>query len=79
VADVPFTQNPLRSVVIGLGAATTALFLATIGLLAISCYRCSSIKTSPQISGRGISFYGVGTTTYDDSETLALRLSMEKA
>lgn len=79
MADVPFVQNPLRSVVIGLGAATSMLFLATMGLLTVSCRRGPSVKASSQVSGQGVSFYGVGATTYDDSETSALWPSMEKA
>jgi hypothetical protein len=76
IVKVPFEENPLRSVVIGLGATTAALFLAIIGLLAVTCRRRSRAKIAPS--------YTTGhacATTYNDSETLTSRSrsSVEKA
>jgi hypothetical protein len=77
--DVPFSKNPLRSAVIGLGAAVAALLLAVVALLiAMACRRRSGVKVMPRFPGGG----AVGgqsysyATPYDESE--GLRRSTDK-
>jgi len=77
--DVPFSQNPLRPAVIGLGAACAALLLALLGMMVMTCCRRrrggSRGIPVPSGSGRGYPY----VTPYDDTETLASTRSTFKS
>ena len=64
--NVSFNQNPLKDVVIGLGATSAALMMVSMGMLIMLCMRRRNSTRSyapPPISA----YY---TTPYDDTERL---------
>jgi hypothetical protein len=69
--DVPFSQNPLRATVIGLGTVVAALALAVIGLLVLMAMRRrSGVKVGTRFpSGTSGQPYTYGTP-YDEAESL---------
>jgi len=71
--SIPFSKNPLRMAVIGLGAAAGALLLVVIGLLVTMVLRRrSGVKIAPRFPGGAAApgqTYAYGTP-YDETESL---------